>query len=59
MKYYKDLERFERGVLRLCPVIPNQHSFLIVSFHSLTILAWETFKSPHSEKHNRGDYPVG
>lgn len=52
----KDLARFERGVLRLCPVIPNQYMFdSLVSF-SFNLGLGNLQASTLRRKHNRSDY---
>lgn len=52
----KDLERFERGVLRLCPTGLTQHRFdSLVSF-SFNLGVGSLQKSTLRRKHNRGDY---
>ena len=52
----KDLEKFEAGVLRLCPVVPSQHSFdSLVSF-SFNLGLGNLQVSTLRRKHNRGDY---
>lgn len=51
-----DLQRFQRGVLRYCPVIATQGQFdAIVSF-SFNVGLGTLQRSTLRQKHNRGDY---
>lgn len=51
-----DLRRFERGVLRLCPVIQHQGQFdALVSF-AFNVGLGALQRSTLRMKHNRGDY---
>jgi len=53
----KDLERFERGVLRYCPSAGSRQSWLdaLVSF-SFNLGLGTLQRSTLRQKHNRGDY---
>lgn len=53
----KDLERFERGVLRFCPTAGNRQGWLdaLVSF-SFNVGLGTLQRSTFRQKHNRGDY---
>lgn len=52
----KDLRRFERGVLRLCPMGLTQHRFdALVSF-SFNVGLGSLQRSTVRRRHNRGDY---
>jgi lysozyme len=52
----KDLRRFERGVLRLCPMGLTQHRFdALVSF-AFNVGLGNLQRSTLRMKHNRGDY---
>jgi lysozyme len=53
----KDLERFERGVLRYCPTAGNRQSWMdaLVSF-SFNVGLGTLQRSTLRQKHNRGDY---
>jgi lysozyme len=52
----KDLSRFERGVLRLCPMGLTQHRFdALVSF-SFNVGLGSLQRSTVRRRHNRGDY---
>jgi len=51
-----DLQRFQRGVLRYCPVITTQGQFdALVSF-SFNVGLGTLQRSTLRQKHNRGDY---
>lgn len=52
----KDLQRFERGVLRYCPAIATQGQFdALVSF-SFNVGIGTLQRSTLRQKHNRGDF---
>jgi lysozyme len=53
----KDLERFERGVLRYCPTAGTRQAWLdsLVSF-SFNVGLGTLQRSTLRQKHNRGDY---
>lgn len=52
----KDLQRFERGVLRYCPAITTQGQFdALVSF-SFNVGLGTLQRSTLRQKHNRGDF---
>ena len=53
----KDLERFERGVLKYCPTAVNRQNWLdaLVSF-SFNVGLGTLQRSTLRQKHNRGDY---
>jgi len=53
----KDLERFERGVLKYCPTVGSNQSWLdsLVSF-SFNVGLGTLQRSTLRQKHNRGDY---
>lgn len=52
----KDLQRFERGVLRYCPTITTQGQFdALVSF-SFNVGLGTLQRSTLRQKHNRGDF---
>jgi len=53
----KDLERFERGVLKYCPSAGNKQSWIdsLVSF-SFNVGLGTLQRSTLRQKHNRGDY---
>ena len=53
----KDLERFERGVLKYCPTAGSNQSWLdsLVSF-SFNVGLGTLQRSTLRQKHNRGDY---
>lgn len=52
----KDLQRFERGVLRYCPAIATQGQFdALVSF-SFNVGLGTLQRSTLRQKHNRGDF---
>ena len=52
----KDLQRFERGVLRYCPATTSQSQFdALVSF-SFNLGLGTLQRSTLRQKHNRGDY---
>ena len=53
----KDLERFERGVLKYCPTAANRQNWLdaLVSF-SFNVGLGTLQRSTLRQRHNRGDY---